>query len=256
MDAAQIAKISSGLSEAKLSTYEQLGFAQKSEELVKAYFALQEISAHFFVPLQMLELSLRNNIHGALSAKFPRSKDAHNRPWFEFIPVSNDSQDQVTKAKKMAGGAHAQEDDIVCSLMFGFWVYMLDHHYRDNKKPNHFWQTEFQTIFPGHNGKKIGTIFDELKGINRSRNRLYHHEPLWKAPTVKCFSDAVSQLQALYKKILDSLSLVNQEKRNLLTIMGFDKNFEACCTAYCTMFTPKKEPVISTHASQEQAVPL
>lgn len=229
----QLSNIQRGLSTAKLLTYENLGFKNESIELIRAYFALQEISAHFLVPLQMLELSLRNNIHTALQKKFP-AQDHNGQLWFTHIPRSKTSKDQVASAEASAKRKKPapSPDDIVCELTLGFWVYLLDKCYQEHTNPKRIWPFITSEVFPNKKNTTIDSIFNLLKSINTNRNRLYHHEPIWKHRSVTSFKDATSRMKAVYLNIMNALDFVCPEKKSMLDSMQFNQKFNACCTQY------------------------
>ena len=175
-DKKSVDAIISSLSSAKLNPYNGLGF--KSDwELVQGYFLLLDVSSHFIAPLQLLEVALRNKMHTALWALSAR------QDWYNTIPISAESRRQVTDALRSAGPS-ATADDIVSRLMMGFWVYLLDAPYRQTG-PNNLWQKCKDDVFPGAKNESIPLIFDELKALNKLRNRLFHHEPIWKASGIK-----------------------------------------------------------------------
>lgn len=67
MSEEELLRIINNISKPRIKTYEGLGFPEKDVDLISAYFAIQEISSHFFVPLQVLEICLRNSINNALT---------------------------------------------------------------------------------------------------------------------------------------------------------------------------------------------
>lgn len=115
----EIKKIIGCLSIPRVSAYIDLGYKPDSKELIDAYFALQEISSHFFVPIQIIEISLRNSIHHALSKRFPFD-EKNGKNWYDLLPISDDSKKMLLTAKSKAkanndkkGGAGYSEDDLI-----------------------------------------------------------------------------------------------------------------------------------------------
>jgi len=76
-----IKKIISCLSIARVSAYTNIGFKTDSKELIDAYFSLQEMSSHFFVPIQVIEICLRNSIQTALYNRFPKD-EKNGKNWY------------------------------------------------------------------------------------------------------------------------------------------------------------------------------
>ncbi|WP_211480379.1 hypothetical protein, partial [Escherichia coli] len=65
--------------------------------------------------------ALRNAINNTIKAN-------HGPAWYDSIPQTKKSQDLVLNAKQKAldeCGVRYTDDDVICRLTFGFWVYML-----------------------------------------------------------------------------------------------------------------------------------
>lgn len=85
-------KIVKSLSEERLSTYLS-AISGNLEEALKLYLWNSEISAAFYVPVQGLEITLRNSLHDSISA-FYKTDD-----WFGKIPVNPGAQKLIRNAK-------------------------------------------------------------------------------------------------------------------------------------------------------------
>lgn len=219
----------------RIKSYTDIGFSENSEDLILAYFYIQEISSHFFVPLQMLEISLRNAIHDALTKRF--SSRNPGLKWYNNVHHTPASLSILDTAKQKTGkrfGANYSDNDLVANLNFGFWVYMLDTPHRNPANTYNFWQYEAGNIFPGNPGKTIGELFSKFKKVIKIRNRLYHHEPVWKNQyPIGSFSEAVNRLEKEYKTIFDAIGWISPEKKNYMeTELEFEKKFKACCDQY------------------------
>ena len=120
------AEITENLSARRLKEYRSRLSADVSglstPETVKAYFLLNDISQHFFVPLQLVEVVLRNRINDHIT----NSKG--KRSWYDSVPATVRTKEAVMKAKNLADEqvATPTPDDIVCRLTFGFWANLLD----------------------------------------------------------------------------------------------------------------------------------
>lgn len=216
----------------RISEYVNLGFQMGSEELIEAYFNMQEMSSHFFVPIQMLEICLRNTLCNVLSRRFDeKAIQVGKNKWYELIPISEISKGNIITAKdKASKKTNYSDDDVVANLMFGFWIYLLEPIHNNNRNnPYHFWQYEIDNVFPGRNGKKVNEIFENLKQINKKRNRLYHHEPIWKKKATNDFNKAVGSLKRDYKLINEAIGWVSPEKKMYMERLGFKERFLECC---------------------------
>ena len=230
------------ISDARIKSYIDLGFSPQSENLMRAYFGIQEIASHFFVPLQVLEISMRNSMHRCLSERSERLYGADSVPWYDELSLTRESnrvkREAKNKTKKDAekrGSEEYTEDDLISNLSFGFWVHLLNSRFRvvDKENPlfkNNIWQAETNKIFPNRGGYKVSEIYDILKGINATRNRLFHQEPIWKSKTAICYKTAIAKMMEKYSDITKAIGWISRDKKRYMEDeLRFKEKFEACC---------------------------
>ncbi|MFC3468332.1 hypothetical protein ACFOHT_00150 [Massilia oculi] len=235
-DAQAIQAVLDDLSAPKLTAYKNLGL-KDDWQVIQSYIFLLDLAGHFVVPLQLLEIALRNKMYKEIA------KQTKNQFWYNAVPYSKDSKRQVTLAKSEAlKDGKTSPDDIICRLMFGFWVYMTDKPYRPSFTPKagepagtNLWQFIKGDVFPGATAS-MNHIFDELKAINKMRNRLFHHEPLWKLSGHQDLAAAVARTRAQYDRVLKVLGWISPEKLNLINGLGNTAKFYTACDA--TLFKP------------------
>lgn len=225
--------IINSLSETRLNTYKSLnGSATVNELDIYCYITIQDLSSHFFLPLQLLELSLRNHIHSNMSAFYADTE------WFNTYTISAESKRQLADAKrKKKKGKVLTPDAIVAQLSFGYWVYMLSPEHRNALT---FWKSELNKVFLGNaTDKKIKKLFGELIELNEVRNRLYHNEPIWKgtkkAP-VTSYSQAIHSLSEKYKKVINMLRVISPAKYALLESLNVFKDFQESCDKHLAAY--------------------
>lgn len=135
------------------------------------------ISEALYTPLQMLEVALRNRMHGIMTA-------GHHDNWFRdtgFLLVENQRQ-QLTKAIQdvAADGKELSPGRIVAALSFSFWTSMLSPAY------DLLWQTTLHRIACREDGRGLRRkdLSGPLTPIRTLRNRVAHHEPIlqWNLP--------------------------------------------------------------------------
>jgi hypothetical protein len=249
-----------GLSKERIRPYETLSANTDATKTILAYIALQEISSHFFVVLQLIEISLRNNLNSALTkyqieqaaaqaaalklSATPQPVAAPVGPatiWYDSFPKTAKSKSQVSQAKQDAAKNKPRghsENDVICELTFGFWVYLLSRDYRSD----FFWQKYAASVLPGKGGANIATVFDMLIRANGLRNRLYHHEPIWKDKKQKNmkFADAVNSLELKYNEMLNLLMFCAPEKHKLIhrPVLNLPAKFKASIESYKAILTP------------------
>jgi len=226
----QYARIIAELSQPRLSTYlGPLGFVQ-TKDSSRSHFLLNDISQHFYVPLQLIEITLRNKINGHISVKMNRAN------WYEHLPVSGASQAAVAEAKRLANEEvmlrSVSHDDVVCRLMFGFWAYMLDPVYRNSADAARFmWsQHDFKKVFDGAPaGISIGMVTERLKNMNSLRNRLFHHEPVWRVKSANSLETAIRALKIKYADMVEVLQWMSPELHALFVAWAFPGRFAMAC---------------------------
>jgi hypothetical protein len=141
--------------------------------------------------------------------------------------------------------------------MFGFWVHMTDKPYRPSFTPKagapagtNLWQFIKGDVFPGATAS-MNHIFDELKAINKMRNRLFHHEPLWKISGQQDLAAAVARTRAQYDRVLKVLGWISPEKLNLINGLGNTAKFYTACDA--TLFKPMPMATATTASGADDA---
>ena len=186
-------KLKSGLSSQRLDSYSRLLSCGTDKELIAAYMVLQSLQEKFYLPIQLVEITLRNNINNSIKSLLTNREATHNQVnrWYNTVPSTSKSKNQISNAKQKAerevrGRGH-NHNDVVARLTFGFWVYLLDkpHRLTGSGNRNHqLWPFLNDKVFPNRGSKSIPALFNDLNTLNKLRNRLFHHEPIWLSSTV------------------------------------------------------------------------
>jgi len=220
-------EIVSELSPSRLKPYRRLDGVPNTLVAIESMYLLNDVSKHFYVPLQLVEVALRNRINSVI-ATWSESEN-----WYQTIPCSDESKAAVRQAISYAEGEirgrSVSPDDVVCRLMFGFWTYMLDKPYRNSKdKSLHIWNHHRMVdAFPGKPAHiTVGTVFDRLLELNDLRNRLFHHEPIWKSGSVVSVDDAMNVVSGKYSRLCEMLRWLSPEQAALLNGWGFHGRFQ------------------------------
>ena len=197
----------------------------QTEIAVQFYAWNTALSAAFYEPLQALEIALRNAVHKQMTNAFGKAwynnlpKDKLNKSQgrdkgkedqieITFSKIENvkeklDSEIEVLekkiarlKKKKKEFGKKTEElqkkkeesyiaDYMVTNLDLGFWVNLFYYKY--------LWKRGLKQVFSPENLKK-GEIHDRLKKINKLRNRIAHHEPIFDRNLEKDMQDILEIL--------------------------------------------------------------
>nr|VFK12495.1 MAG: Abi-like protein [Candidatus Kentron sp. LPFa] len=153
------------------------------------------ISAAFYESLQGLEVTLRNAIHQRLSKIY--SVEIYGISWYDNPEVGLDAW-AIGRIKKARDTLDRHRRDInpssiVAELPLGFWVSLLS---RGGKGPsldrkmdynNTLWKKGLWQTFP-HCKERRREIYKRLHFLQKFRNRIAHHEPIFRRDLKADFS--------------------------------------------------------------------
>jgi hypothetical protein len=148
---------------------------------VEAGQSLMHDIAHF-------EVALRNAYDAAISATWPYQKHwlLHSESpavmpiWRTRLvkgikrgsDVNYRTRKNVDDAIKKCGYGNANPGKVIAELSFGFWRQLTT-----NAMEKSVWVPHLHTAFP--QGTSRSTIDTQISAVNRLRNRIAHHEPLF-----------------------------------------------------------------------------
>lgn len=173
---AQIASLEKTISPARLSTYRRLSGGD-TVNAIRFYYWNMALGQSLHIPIQSLEVALRNTISIAISDLFGQNWYLQARfktiltPWAERTlntAVAQANKESRRKRKPLVEG------DVIANLSFGFWGELLAPRY--NK---HIWKKRLNTAFPCLPATKNSQdIYNSVHKIIKLRNRISHHEPI------------------------------------------------------------------------------
>ena len=141
--------------------------------------------------LGLLEVALRNNLHRALT-------DLHGTSaWYNSTSafLTERGQKSVREAKEKLQDQNKPEDPdrLVAELTFGFWASFLSRDYE-----RHLWPKLLIPAFPlmPKKDRTRSKVADRLKRIRWLRNRISHHEPIYR----------LEKPMELYDDLLEAIS--------------------------------------------------
>ncbi|HDG1673092.1 TPA: Abi family protein [Kluyvera cryocrescens] len=252
------------VSQARLKTYIALTNNASLGECIGAYVWNKRVGAALFPLLQCLEVTLRNGVNNAASAHFGTpawfdslTKLAGHDYYHAFIAqyphlVNNfyrkgvstgsrknkkiwtsrhesmlyQAKDKLSKASKPL---HA--DAIVAELMLGFWVGMFEKNYHDLNNANRLWPHLEPVVFPNllPSERRHGEVHKKLIPIKALRNRVAHHEPIWKHATVGNSVTAIKMLTQIIDDIVFIINGISRERAEMLHESGIEGAARAIC---------------------------
>lgn len=154
------------------------------ERAAELYHWTGAIAGALLVDFRHLEVILRNHIHWSLRDHVAATHPTIGREWYEDASWVNHhwwdrpAEKELSKATSRAGGQRASSDRVIAELTFGFWRYIFSRRYEQS-----FWKPALDSAFtvPGKTlHDRRFTIEQEMIALNRLRNRLAHHQPIFK----------------------------------------------------------------------------
>lgn len=220
--------IEDSISIERLKSYEILCPSCSSNEILGAYHWNLLMCQALYPFIHSAEVALRNGIHTATSNKF------NDENWFDFVVKDGKSKAILSDLKKeLSRKKDYTSNDIIASLTFGFWVNLLKQKtYRDQFNPERLWPDLIPQVFPRY--KRSGEddrkhIFQRFEEIKLIRNRLFHHEPIWKFKNANTPGDSISQLWQKFNDIYKAIGWVSKSKQIALKEFGFVDFFKSNC---------------------------
>jgi len=255
------------ISAARLKPYEKLcekmidnhtfSPPELSQIAVCVYTALQHRSCIFYSLIQEIEICVRNEMSLAIKnsaanqgllayfcrlafssqSELPsKSKKQLETTILDFIDpcrkikiFKKNNKTNSTIALQELQNKGIDENDIVSSVTFGFWVHLLNPD--KNINPNYiYWSNIFhKKIFNGI--LPNNAIFYKLRDILAFRNRLYHQDVVWKKKGVSTPYKALNRLSDRYKEYTLFLSKISPERYNfrntaILQVWQHKMNFD------------------------------
>jgi hypothetical protein len=172
MDYTELAKVV--LSEKRLQKYGSLNPSNLRETFARYIWNIELCEALYPV-LNSLEVALRNSIHRELAVKLKYTR--WMQPERKLLEEYESNQVARTIARLRKAGKSAGVDQIIASLMLGFWVGLFAVGYEQK-----FWRGHsLKGVFRFAPKSELGchSIRYKLNRIKYLRNRIFHHEPIW-----------------------------------------------------------------------------
>jgi hypothetical protein len=175
---------------AKLLTTERLTsylIATKGDigEAITLYEHNTKLSEYLYGVLQGFEVALRNSMHQVLVNGI-RKPD-----WYDHFKLDRLEADMVRDASMKAQrfGKKNSPGQIVSELTLGFWVRLLAPQYEKT-----LWVPHLHKAFPHYRKPDRIIIFARIDEIRRVRNRVAHHEPIFKKDAIREYTKIIEAI--------------------------------------------------------------
>lgn len=117
-------------------------------------------------------------------------------PWFQIGSVKNLKQ---ARSQALRGGDAPVAGRVVAELTFGFWVRLYSRHYEAS-----LWTPALRHAFPPKMARS--TVHDRLLVLQRLRNRVAHHEPVFEqnhAGNIERIIETISWLDESFARAVE-----------------------------------------------------
>ena len=156
---------------------------------------------------------MRNQIHERLTEKYGVQWYDHSSMKFDDKKLE---QLKTAKSKLEEKSTPIRSPDMVAALLFGFWVNLFSKNYAEN-----LWHPALCKAFPHHDGSiKRKEAMNRLTKLNRFRNRIAHHEPIFEMGVKKTEvkgvhtrKKGIKNLKIYYQEILETIGWMSPGKR-------------------------------------------
>lgn len=200
-----MAKVEASLSPERLGPYLR-ACRHNATQAIRLYEWNVQVSGAFFESLSIVEVSVRN----ALSAQLTAHHGSLVGCWYDdpLSVFSELASDDIAKARRRVRDLGRPETPgrVIAELNFSFWKFLLARRYEAT-----LWTPYLRHAFPNLQPQTRQTAFAALESLNELRNRVAHHEPVyrrdlnadmltvfrvldWIEPDVRAWAASVSRL--------------------------------------------------------------
>jgi hypothetical protein len=178
------------LSDGRVGTYlTAAGFDE--ERALRLYVWNALVGEAFHLPIQAVEVGLRNRVSNALTALYGPDwwSDAG---FLKLLQGDRERLADIETAKRRINGRGSPlvTGQVVATLSFGFWVGMLQPRYNPD-----VWSRQLRLAFLSFPTEKSRyDLAASAKRVADLRNRIWHHEPIFRMNLLEEFSGVMELL--------------------------------------------------------------
>lgn len=198
--------LESAISSSRLESYRNGG---DDLAMIVNYFHNLELSEALYPSLQAFEVTYRNSLHNALTARYS-TPYWFDHPDFSHSKFHVDSVVTVRNGLQRDGKPYPfSADHIVSRLNFGFWHGLLNRPFEKLLWQVNGWQL-ITVVFPAVPRKERSRqgLWDRLEQIRFLRNRVMHYEPIWYRP----------RLGTDHRLILETLGWISPDMESAIAL--------------------------------------
>lgn len=248
------------ISKDRLDSYRNYFNLISDEECLGLYLWNDALSSSFFKLVSIFEVSLRNTIHKELSRQFNTNRtqgSAFDNDWYEHL-ITNNYVNEISK-KHIRKATHIKTrtrrkatlipkrpvtspGKVIASQSFGFWGGLIE-----NTTSNVDWKSVLFNGLKGHfasnitywTQSSIDDFIERLSEVNELRNRIAHHEPIWKFTEIKHHrtktiiysaatnpSESLTRMMTLNSRICRILGWISEDRKNDYLNSHYKRHFD------------------------------
>jgi hypothetical protein len=188
----ETAAILNAISPDRFKTY-LIAAGHDQARALRLYLWNARLGEAFHVPIQAVEVGLRNSINIALSNVYtPNWWECKNL--FDLLDEERRGDLSIVLKRIRNRKLELYTGQVVAGLSFGFWVGILDGRYNPP-----IWGGQLRTafpFFPPNRARK--SLHGRVRDVATLRNRISHHEPLIGRDSLADFSNLMALLEWIY----------------------------------------------------------
>ena len=155
----------------------------------RLYIWNAKLGEAFHLPIQTVEVALRNRICAVFTARFGRDWGS-SQAFLDILDTKLNSDLMTVKHRLAKRSIALDNGQIVAGLSFGFWVGTLRRRYNQQ-----IWSSDLRVAFPllpaDADHRSVSTRFSEIAHL---RNRISHHEPIFKRNISEDYSKIIGAI--------------------------------------------------------------
>jgi hypothetical protein len=189
VNGAGVAAILLAISPDRFGTYLNAA-GHDQDRALKLYLWNAQLGEAFHIPIQAVEVSLRNSINAGLTNTY--GQDWWQNKDLEAILDEERRADLMQVLRRIRNRElDLNTGQVVAGLSFGFWVGILDGRYNPP-----IWGAQLRAAFPHFpKGRSRKSLHIAVRNVATLRNRISHHEPLIGRDTLGDFSNLMTLLE-------------------------------------------------------------
>lgn len=187
-----VGKLVDAISTERFQTYLIGAGGQDATAAIQRYMWNASVASRFQGPLHLLEVALRNAVHGRMTERYGAA-------WFDLNHLFGPERGAIADAKAFLTKRNesVSPGKIVAELSFRFWVALFASKYHS------LWKTDLARLFTPRLVQV--DLHDDLDRLRTLRNRIAHHEPVFNRKLMDDLSRIDRTLHALSPQMADWL---------------------------------------------------